>query len=336
MAAAEPPAGEGVGAAMRGSQVLGRAGTALGDIVAALRPRKSLVQEPDHRLDVPGCSATTGPCREHVEPRANLSSHSCIAGFPATTRVLDPTSRPRIGHHAPASRTADAGRDVPGRQLLLPEPVEPAGGHVGQVERGGARAAGCRSSARPRGANWRLVSSEPRRILERKPRADQREPRRRRSRETDSRRSPSQAPAPERRGIRLLPGHVEHHAGLQLAIHRGRDRHRIRRKTVQEVGRAVERIHDPHQPVASPGSGLSSSPTIRLAGSAARRTSAMIRSAVRSTSVTKSRLPLSVHRLGSAGRSTLRRYSAARSAAARARCSKSKADTVLLALSRTG
>jgi tryptophanyl-tRNA synthetase len=62
----------------------------------------------------------------------------------------------------------------------------------------------------------------------------------------------------------------------------------------------------------------------------------MIRSAVRSTSVTKSRLPFRVHRLGSAGRSTPLRYPAARSAAVLARCSKSKEDTVLLGLVEPG
>ncbi len=99
-------------------------------------------------------------------------------------------------------------------------------------------------------------------------------------------------------------------------------------KSCKEVGGAVQRIDHPHEPPVTT-SGLSSSPMIRLPGSAASSTSAIIRSAARSTSVTKSRLPLAVQPAGSAGRSTARRYPAARPAAVLARCSKSKEDTVL-------
>jgi hypothetical protein len=57
----------------------------------------------------------------------------------------------------------------------------------------------------------------------------------------------------------------------------------------------------------------------------------MIPSAVRSTSVTKSLLPLRVHPLGAAGGRALRIHSPARAAAVVARCSKSKADKFLCA-----
>lgn len=75
---------------------------------------------------------------------------------------------------------------------------------------------------------------------------------------------------------------------------------------VQEVGGSVERVYDPHQPTGHDlGAPL-------LADNASRRfrpnrISRIICAAVRSTSVTKSRLPLRVHRAGSAGRRTLSR-----------------------------
>src|SRR4029078_11469636 len=70
--------------------------------------------------------------------------------------------------------------------------------------------------------------------------------------------------------------------------------------------------------------------------SAASRTSLMSRSAVRSTSVTKSRAPFRLHSAGSRGRSTPRRYCAADAAAASARCSKSKEDSILQPLTEPG
>jgi hypothetical protein len=66
---------------------------------------------------------------------------------------------------------------------------------------------------------------------------------------------------------------VQHHRGLELAVHSGRDRHRIARKIVQKIGRAVERVHDPDQSVPhhfrgelladDPASGLRSQQHVR-------------------------------------------------------------------------
>ena len=128
--------------------------------------------------------------------------------------------------------------------------------------------------------------------------------------DTASRRSPCQAPPPTRRAVQLLARHVQHDPRLELSVHRGRDRHRIARESRAESWwcRRADRRSRPARRVTT--SGLSSSPTIRLPGSAASSTSVMIRSAVRSTSVTKSRLPLWVQPAGSAGRSTPRRYAA--------------------------
>src|SRR5436190_1548801 len=88
--------------------------------------------------------------------------------------VLDPhVATLEIGHYP--ARLADeqhARGDVPGRELLLPEPVEPTRGHVRQIERGGARptnAAGERGDA----GELPLVFSEPGDVLEWKPRPDE-------------------------------------------------------------------------------------------------------------------------------------------------------------------
>ena len=48
----------------------------------------------------------------------------------------------------------------------------------------------------------------------------------------------------------LVARHVEDDGGLEHAIHRCRDRDRPDRYAMQEVGRAVQRVDDPHQAVA--------------------------------------------------------------------------------------
>src|SRR5712692_9524193 len=75
---------------------------------------------------------------------------------------------------------------------------------------------------------------------------------------------------------------------------------------------------------------------MRARGSPASSTSVMSRSEARSTSVTKSRLPLTAHASGSAGRSTSRTKRAARVAADLARSSKSNEDSILLRSPRVG
>ena len=82
-----------------------------------------------------------------------------------------------IGHHA--TRFADeqrAGRDVPGRQPLFPEALEPAGGHVREIDGGGAGSADAGCVARATRANWRWYSLETRQVLERKTGTDESEP----------------------------------------------------------------------------------------------------------------------------------------------------------------
>ena len=231
-------------------------------------------------------------------------SQACIAGFPATTPVCSiPISRPAksVTTPPPPRMMQHARRDVPGRQPLLPEPVEAARGHVGQVERGGARPADAAGGRRDPGE---LAGGTPPAgiVPERKPGADQRERRARRS----SR--PPAAARPARRRHRETqctsrcgaPGPPRPPRERRPPPRRSRPR---TREVVEKVGGAVQRIDHPHQPSVTT-SGLSSSPMIRLPGSAASRISAIIRSAVRSTSVTKSRLPLWVQPAGSAGRST--------------------------------
>ena len=147
------------------------------------------------------------------------------------------------------ARLADqqqARRDVPRREALLPEAVEAAGGHVRQVEGSGA---GPADAARPDGHPVELlqVLRQPRSILEGKAGADQGE---RRVRNGRDRQLPVALPGPAAagRGVDLVARHVHHHAGLELAVDRGGDRHCIARKIVQKVGGAVERIHDPDEP----------------------------------------------------------------------------------------
>ncbi len=91
----------------------------------------------------------------------------------------------------------------------------------------------------------------------------------------------------------------------QPAIHARGDRHSIAGKSMQEVGGPIQRVNDPHQIHRSPARAPAPRPRPAIRGSAASRTSEMMRSAVRSTSVTKSRAPLRVQSAGSAGRWTL-------------------------------
>ena len=80
-------------------------------------------------------------------------SHAWIAGFPADQlRVLDADVPAREVGDEPAgfADQEHARGDVPGREMLLPEAVEPAGGHVGQVERGRAGPADTAGRAAPR------------------------------------------------------------------------------------------------------------------------------------------------------------------------------------------
>ena len=110
--------------------------------------------------------------------------------------------------------------------------------------------------------------------------------------ETDSRRSPCHAPPPTGRRVDLPAGHLDDHAGLELAIDGRGHRHRIGRKIVQKVGGAIERVHDPDQALPHDVGRqlLADDPAGRLRREQDVRRS--IRSAVRSTSVTKSRPPL--------------------------------------------
>ena len=99
--------------------------------------------------------------------------------------------------------------------------------------------------------------------------------------------------------------------------------------------------------VPSSGSTTQTSPSVDevgrqlLAHDAAARVrreqdSAMSRSAVRSTSVTKSRAPFRLHSAGSGGRSTPRRYCGGGRGRGSARCSKSKEDSILQPLTEPG
>ncbi len=188
------------------------------------------------------------------EPKMSRSQ-AWIAGFPATTApMLDPEIAPRIVGH-PAPRLTDQQRprrDVPGREPLLPEPVEPAGRDVGQVERGGAGTADAADAARRPARTGPRYSSMPLDVLERKAGADQREP--------------GIADRRDRQPALALPGAAAAAGGVgDRSAGRRRsppasstpstaagDRYRIAREIVQEVGGAVERIDDPDQRRRSP------------------------------------------------------------------------------------
>ena len=67
--------------------------------------------------------------------------------------------------------------------------------------------------------------------------------------DTASRRLPCHAPPP-REAVKISPrGTCTTTPACELAVYRRRDRHCVRREIVQKVGRAVERVHDPDQPL---------------------------------------------------------------------------------------
>ena len=151
-AAADPPPGAIAGRASRPS----------------FGARRCSGRHPAHRMR-PRIAGGSDPCgksngaiqrpRGSSLPTATVSSsQACIAGLPAhEPGVLDARRRgpAKSVTTPPASRTSsDARRDVPGRQPLLPEAVEPARRDVAPGRARRTRAAGCRWSAPRRGANW--------------------------------------------------------------------------------------------------------------------------------------------------------------------------------------
>ena len=194
-------------------------------------------------------------------------------------------------------------RDIPGGQLCSQNPSNlPAATSARSSEAAPGRRMPLATLRHAAGIGRRYCSI-PLDILEWKAGADERE---RRIANRGHREPPLAVPgaAAARRGVGIPGRHIDDRRRLQHSVHRRGDGYRIAREIVQEVGGAVERIHDPDHP---------SGHDFRLqfladdAAAGLRRQQAprsMIRSAVRSTSVTKSRLPFSVHRLVSAGRST--------------------------------
>src|SRR5712691_10097888 len=148
-------------------------------------------------------------------------------------------------HHA--ARFPDqhhAGSYVPRRERELPEAIEAAGGHVYEIERRGARASDTAGGSHA-GGELLEVAPQKREILERKSGADERLPRLGEPRDLER---PLALPGAESTGapIRPISRYIVHDADAQHATHQRPDRHRVLRIAVQEVGRAVERIHDPH------------------------------------------------------------------------------------------
>src|SRR5436190_11160531 len=137
-----------------------------------------------------------------------------------------------------------ARRHVPGRKAELPERIELAAGDVGEVERRGARAAYAGAGPHHR-LELARIKIEARHFLERKAGADERI--------TETRQGGNADTAVVEEGAAAL-GRCEKLVARRVVDHRMReraampdaDRHAVLRKAMDEVGRAVERIDDPH------------------------------------------------------------------------------------------
>ena len=158
----------------------------------------------------------------------------------------------QIGHQAAGFLyEQDSGGDVPGRKAELPETIQTSRGDIGEVERGGARAAHARNPAH-HGAKHPQVLIHALQIPVGKSGADQGVPEVRAL-------GHANAPVIEKcaaaaAGVeKLVLGHVVDDTVREgLPVHQG-DRYRVLRKTMDEIGGAVQRIDDPGVLGRAPG-----------------------------------------------------------------------------------
>ena len=137
-----------------------------------------------------------------------------------------------------------AGGHVPGVQAGLEEAVVPAGGHVAQVQRGGAGAAQAGAVLHHRLEHLH-VAVEVVATAEREAGADQRFGQPRAAR--DPQPPVVQVGAAAARGVeQVIARGVVDDRLLHLAAEGQRDRHAVHREAVQEVRGAIERVDDPH------------------------------------------------------------------------------------------
>src|SRR5262245_55176504 len=142
-----------------------------------------------------------------------------------------------LAHHE------NAGRHVPGRKVALPKAVEPAGGDPGEIEGGGSETTQARDLLLNRGE----FLPEQHQIAA----AVVRQPARHDGIDQSSPRCYAQALIVEESalaalgGEQLLVGRVVDDTGHDRPLALERDGDGELRDAVQEVGRAVKRVHDP-------------------------------------------------------------------------------------------
>ena len=212
-----------------------------------------------------GNAGDTDPCEDKSNEKNHTAPSAALLSFADIDRLQQPTVYRGVPRHEPgmldpdlaspeigddAARLPDqehTGRDVPGRQLLLPEAVEPPGRNVRQIERGGPWTTD--ALGLPRDApNWRRYSGTRLVSLKGKPvpiSANAGSPMRRDGEAALT--LPRAAAAGRRVGVVPAATSMTAAASSRPSTAR-RDRYRIAREIVQEVGGAVERIHDPDQP----------------------------------------------------------------------------------------
>jgi hypothetical protein len=149
----------------------------------------------------------------------------------------------------PASRISNVpAAYIPGRELLLPKPLEPTGRDVGQIERCGAGPsnsgrAGCDSR------ELALVLVQTAQVLERKPCTDESKTRRR-----DWRNPEPVVVAPSARAagcpVYLPLRHMVDYARLEHTVQHGGNRDRVGRIAMKKVGGTIEWIDHPDQAVS--------------------------------------------------------------------------------------
>jgi hypothetical protein len=161
------------------------------------------------------------------------------------TGVLDP-DRPsgQIGYYAAGLSNHEAARGyIPGRELLLPKPLEPASGDVSQVECSGSRTpdptrSGGNSTELP------LICLQARHVSEGKPGTDKGELGIANFRNVEPSLTQPRSAATGGR-VRLTSRHMIDDSGLENAIHCGGDRDGILGEPVEKVCGPVQRVDDP-------------------------------------------------------------------------------------------